>query len=129
MKPSTLAIVALLALSTNLYAAATVDDFVEQTTSRFDHCRSNVQAYVSGIAPDFRPCYANRKEDDLSDLYASVMKTLQKNKSAQTLMKDYYALWLSSMNALMPSGDINKAAWAAQASRLDAELKQKAQRL
>jgi hypothetical protein len=139
-----LAFAALLATFPTLYAAEdkpperaadciakshdAVGCFVEQATFRFMLCKVNVQ--LADAVGNAAPLSCSTAGDhDLSDFYAAALKKFAKNKPAQSMTKDYYALWRSSMSALVPGGDMPRIIWKSQAAKLEAELTQKGERL
>ena len=102
--------------------------FVEQVTYRFLACKLNVQLAIVGGAGDISNCSIG-DDHALADFYAAALKKFAKNKAAQSMTKDYYASWKSSMGALVPGSEMTRGAWAAQTAKLEAELTQKGERL
>lgn len=102
--------------------------FVEQVNYRFLSCKLNVQLTIVGGAGDISNCSISG-DRALADFYAAAIKKFAKNKAAQSMTKDYYAFWKSSMGALVPSGEMTRGGWAAQTAKLEADLTQKGERL
>lgn len=139
-------LVALLAVSTTLCAAEgdaplperaadciakshdPVECFVEQVTFRFSYCKLKVQLAINGGASDLSSCSISG-DQALSDFYSAALKKFSKNKAAQSMTKDYYAFWRSSMGALIPGSEMSRSGWAVQTAKAEAELVQKGERL
>jgi hypothetical protein len=106
-----------------------VECFVEQTTFRFLYCKLTVEAVIAGLSKDPMAACAHSGDRSLQDFYAAAMKRFANNEAAQQMTKDYYAFWIAAMGALLPGGVISRSAWREQASKFEAELTQKGERL
>ena len=102
--------------------------FVEQATYRFLMCKLKVQLAINGGPSDLSSC-STGGDRAISDFYATALKKFSKNKTAQSMTKDYYAFWKSSMGALIPGSEMSRMGWSMQAAKLEADLTQKGERL
>lgn len=102
--------------------------FVGEAAYRFLVCKLNVQLSIVGGAGDISRC-STGGDASISEFYDAALKKFAKNKAGQSMTRDYYAFWKSSMGALVPGSEMTKALWAAQTAKLEAELTQRGERL
>jgi len=88
--------------------------FTGQTAYRVMLCKLKIQL------GETEGCFTNG-EHDLADYYEATLKRFSKNKAAQSMTKDYYAQWRSTMSAIVTRSP--------EASRMEADLRQKSERL
>jgi len=108
---------------------APAEDFACNANITFAICKLKAQiAELSGSYDEVSKCIAQWKKD-IKPVYEAAKKKTATNPDASKALKDLYAYWLASMDALIPSPGETKGHYEAKLQERDQGIADRATKL
>lgn len=80
--------------------------FLAETYVKYFTCKLEAQAgLMQGKTLEESLSCINQYKDEEKKSYKEAKKYLSNNKSAISMLKDYYAYWIASMDSIVPQGE------------------------
>ncbi len=111
--------------------AGPVAKFTAMATAQMFICGSKFQIVMMGANQALQEAVDCTKQakTEMAPYYAPVKAKFLKNPQALSLANDFYALWQASMDDLLPRTAENQTRYNVRLEAMNAELRQKGQRL
>jgi hypothetical protein len=102
--------------------------YVTEAKGQLVVCSLEIQVALLKKQANFASCIENAKQD-VDPFFIAARDALAENKSAQGLLKDAHAYWLSSLTALIPSAGERRSQYDRRLQQLQQGFDEKANRL
>lgn len=104
-----------------------VQCYVTQAKFQLKLCSMKIELALLKNESDFS-CISEARRD-VEPFYSAASKAFAQKKAAQVLLKDAQAYWLSSVSALLPSGDETKLGYKQRLQQREQGFDEKANRV